>query len=353
MRDIYNRKIDYLRISITDRCNLRCIYCMPQGEANFIEHEEILTHNEILRLSNIASQLGVRKIKITGGEPLIRKGVIDLIRDIKNIDLIKEVTLTTNGVLLEKYLDELKLIGIDGINISLDAVEDRKFKEITGFDYSSKVISAIKKSAKIGIKTKVNSLIIPQINIEEIYNLVEIARDNKVHLRFIEVMPIGFGRNMTRFSSEDVKELISKKYSQLIPYDKKLGNGPAKYYELDGFLGKIGFISAVSDCFCSECNRVRLTSTGFLKACLQYNYGIELKPLLRENYSDDDIKFAMSKIIFSKPKQHQFVDEKSQFVKELTPTMDCGFNPKVFKRIKELIKNEEIIEEKNMSSIGG
>lgn len=352
MKDIFNRKIDYLRISITDRCNLRCIYCMPETGVEFVEHSNILSYDEIIRVVSIASELGIRKIKITGGEPLVRKNAISLIADIKKLPLIEEVTLTTNGILLDKYLDDLYKIGIDGINVSLDAIDAEIFKKITRYDNSEEVINSIYKCVKAGIKTKVNSLIIPGINDDEVLKLVSLAKDDYINVRFIEVMPIGFGKGIKPVKPEDIMKKIESEYGVLVAYNEVLGNGPAKYYKLENFKGKIGFISAVSDCFCSECNRVRLTSTGFLKACLQYNYGINLMPLLRENYTDEDIKIAMRQIIYSKPKEHQFAGNKVEFTKDDIQAVDCGFNPKLIKTIKSLIVDDEI-EKKGMSSIGG
>lgn len=349
MFDIHNRKIEYIRISVTDRCNLRCVYCMPDEGVEFIEHEEILSFDEILRLINISTDLGITKVKITGGEPLVRKGVVDLIKEIKKIEKIQEVTLTTNGILLGKYIDELKE-NIDGINISLDALDPEQFKKITRRDELNKVIESINLSVDRGIKTKINTLVLPNINENQIINIVELARNKPIHVRFIEVMPIGYGKEMVRYTPEMIRETIEKKFGKLLKANDKLGNGPAKYYSICGFKGKIGFISAVSDCFCSDCNRIRLTSTGFLKACLQYNYGIELKPLLREGYSDDEILQSMSTIVYTKPKEHQFNDT-IKITKNKFSTLDCGINPKLRNKIDKLIHDD--VENDSMSKIGG
>lgn len=351
MRDIFHRKIEYLRISITDRCNFRCIYCMPEEGVEFIEHDEILTFDEIVRICRLAVDLGITKIKITGGEPLVRRDCVDLIRKIKAIPGIEEVTMTTNGLLLGRHLEELAEIGIDGINISLDAVERERFRAITRSDQAEAVLDAIRKSVASGIKTKVNALIMPGINEDQILPLAELTRDIGVHVRYIEVMPIGIGKDRQSISPEEIRRVIEAAHGPLKPWDERLGNGPAKYFSIAGYTGKIGFISAVSDCFCDSCNRVRLTSTGFLKACLQYSYGIELKPLLREGYSDEDIRNVMSQIIYTKPKEHQFT-KKAVMTKDTMPALDCGFNPRLAKEILRWVHQDDA-EDRNMSAIGG
>lgn len=350
MIDLNNRKIEYLRISVTDRCNLRCVYCMPDDGIEFIPHSEILSFDEILRIVKISTNLGIKKIKITGGEPLVRRGIIDLIRNIKNVNGIEEVTITTNGLLLKKFVNKLAEIKIDGINVSLDAVDKYKFEQITGNKEIDMVIQGVYEAYDAGIKTKINSLIIPGLNEEQIPELISFTKDKDIQVRFIEVMPIGFGKKLNRFDENDIKNIIEKKFGKLTHYEKKLGNGPAKYYSLTDHIGKIGFISAVSNCFCENCNRVRLTSTGFLKACLHSNYGMELKPLLREGYSDDEIQEAMSDIISNKPKEHRF--NSFELTKNIENDIDCGINPKLKDRIQELIRRDDI-DESVMSSIGG
>ncbi|MDO5696061.1 MAG: GTP 3',8-cyclase MoaA [Eubacteriales bacterium] len=351
MKDIFNRTIEYLRISITDRCNFRCVYCMPEEGVEYIEHDEILNFDEIVRICRIGVGLGIKKIKITGGEPLVRRDAVPLIARIKSIAGIEEVTLTTNGLLLERHIPALREIGIDGINISLDAVEPAAFERITRFDKVETVLSAIRASVAAGIKTKVNALIMPGVNEDQIIPLAELARETPVHVRFIEVMPIGMGKDKRTVSPDDIRTLLGAEYGRLQPEHEKLGNGPATYYRIPGFAGRIGFIAAVSHCFCEQCNRVRLTSTGFLKACLQYSYGIELKPLLRGDYPDEVVAAAMREIIFRKPKEHQF-NRKFQLVREKTAIRDCGYNPELARAFRGLI-HEEDAEMHHMSSIGG
>ena len=273
MLDKLNRKIDYLRISVIDRCNLRCVYCMPEEGIESIPHDEILTYDEILRICEIVSELGIRKIKITGGEPLVRKDIVNLIRDIKNIDKIEQVTLTTNGILLHEMLDDLYDAGIDAINISLDTLNKDNFKKITRRDGLEKVLMSIDKAYDLGIRVKINCLAIRDFNLSELVEIASFAKDREIDVRFIELMPIGFGKKYTQIDNDEILSILESRFGTFEIVTEKRGNGPAKYYRNQNMKGCIGFISAISHEFCETCNRVRLTSNGFLKLCLQYNKG--------------------------------------------------------------------------------
>lgn len=327
---------------------------MPETGVEYIDHAKILSFEEIIKACELFVRLGINKVKITGGEPLVRKDCLKLIRAVKNMDGIKEVTLTTNGLLLnETVLSELKDIHIDGINISLDAVDREKYQKITRFDKVGDVINSIYTASAMGIKTKINSLIIPGVNDDQILPLVSMIKDYKLILRFIEVMPIGIGSLCQRYSQYQIMGVIENAHGKLTKYDNKLGNGPASYFSLTDHRGKIGFISAISHKFCHDCNRIRLTSTGFLKPCLHHDYGVELKQLLREG-NDDKILAAMNFVIRNKPQEHQFED--ISFSKGLYKTFDCGsLNSE--KWLEEFIRTAEdrTAEHKfkGMSSIGG
>ena len=277
MLDKLNRKIDYLRISVIDRCNLRCVYCMPEEGIESIPHDEILTYDEILRICEIVSELGIRKIKITGGEPLVRKDIVNLIRDIKNIDKIEQVTLTTNGILLHEMLDDLYDAGIDAINISLDTLNKDNFKKITRRDGLEKVLMSIDKAYDLGIRVKINCLAIRDFNLRELVEIASFAKDREIDVRFIELMPIGFGKKYTQIDNDEILSILESRFGTFEIVTEKRGNGPAKYYRNQNMKGCIGFISAISHEFCESCNRIRLTSSGFLKLCLHYNKGIDLK----------------------------------------------------------------------------
>lgn len=306
MLDKLNRKIDYLRISVIDRCNLRCVYCMPEEGLESIPHEEILTYEEILRICETVSQLGIKKIKITGGEPLVRKDIVNLIRDIKNLDKIEQVTLTTNGILLYDMLDDLYDAGIDAINISLDTLKKDNFKQITRRDGLEKVLMAIDKAYNLGIRVKINCLAIRDFNINELADIANFAKDREIDVRFIELMPIGFGKKYTQIDNDEILSILESNFGTFEPVTEKRGNGPAKYYKNKDMKGCIGFISAISHEFCESCNRIRLTSNGFLKLCLHYNKGIDLKAPIRSGISDEDLKELIHDTIWNKPLSHKF-----------------------------------------------
>ncbi len=308
MIDSYGRKIDYLRISITDRCNLRCLYCMPEDGVESVGHEEILRYDEILRLTDIFSQLGIKKIKITGGEPLVRKGAVSLIKDLKQVPGISKVTLTTNGMLLEQSIQELYEAGIDGINLSLDTLNRDVFYKITRRDSFEQVMKGLE--AAIGYKEiplKINCVPMGMEG-QNPLELAELARKYPVHVRYIEMMPIGFGKKFAGCTEEELLKELQKKYGECRLFSGTLGNGPGHYYEFSGFQGKIGFISAMTHKFCSSCNRIRLTSNGYLKTCLQYDVGVDLKKLLRNGASKEVLLQAVETAIKEKPSAHQFTE---------------------------------------------
>jgi len=306
MTDKQNRNIDYLRISITDRCNLRCVYCMPAEGVEQVSHSDILTFEEILRVCKSAATLGIRKIKLTGGEPLVRKGVAGLVRNIKAIDGIEQVTLTTNGVLLGGMADELVSAGLDAVNISLDTLDPMQFEKMTRREGLEQVLTAIDRSLAVGMHVKINCVPIRELGEKQIVSMVSLAKDRPIDVRFIELMPIGLGSAFTGVSTEEIKRVLAQTYGTLIPYGGTCGNGPASYLSIAGFAGKIGFISAISDRFCANCNRIRLTATGFLKLCLHYDQGIDLRELLRGGVTDEELTRVMEQGINNKPLRHHF-----------------------------------------------
>lgn len=312
MKDNYGRDIDYMRVSITDRCDLRCKYCMPDG-CEKVPMERILTFEEIVRIIDVSSKLGIRKIKITGGEPFVRRGCMDLMRQIKDLAGIEQVTVTTNGQTLDRYIDELKAIGIDGINISLDTLDPERFSYITGGGELAKTMRAIDLAAASGIRTKVNCVLEKGFNEDEITDLASLAFRYGIDVRFIEMMPIGVAGTENGVSNETVLEELKKTWPDLVPDESVHGNGPAVYYKRPGAGGGIGFISAINGVFCSDCNRVRLTSLGQLKPCLCYEAGLDLRPYLDGSSSggaggesDSELKNAIRRAILSKPEAHCF-----------------------------------------------
>lgn len=314
MIDKCGRNIDYLRVSVTDRCNLRCMYCMPEEGIESISHTEVLSFDEIARICEILAHNGLKKIKLTGGEPLVRKGISNLVYKLKHIQGIENVTITTNGVLLSEYYDSLVEAGIDAITVSLDTLDAKVYEKITRRDQLSKVLSGLKIAIEKGnAALKINCVPVLGIEEQEIFEIVNLARDNHVDVRFIEIMPIGMGIEYKFTSEEKIRQLLEKNYGEMQFCKEKRGNGPAEYYTLDGFKGKIGFVSSVSHKFCHRCNRVRLTADGFFKTCLQYDYGSQLKTMLRSDCTDDQLLQEMLNAIDQKPKEHNF-DKMEGFI---------------------------------------
>jgi len=308
MLDKCGRKIDYLRISVTDRCNLRCIYCMPKEGIECISHDEILSYEEILRVVKAGASLGIERIKITGGEPLVRKGVTSLVRMIKRTTGIKMVTLTTNGVLFSELGEELAAAGLDGVNFSLDTLDEQVYKKLTRADALDKVKDGIDMAVRLGLKTKLNCVPIDSYNGENLTEIAAFAKNKPLDVRFIEMMPIGLGRGFETVNNAVVMKTLIERFGQPVHSSMAHGNGPAVYYDFPGFLGSIGFISAVTDSFCEGCNRVRLTADGVLKPCLCFNDGLALKPLLRNGISDGELMDEMRKVIENKPRRHKLCE---------------------------------------------
>ena len=307
MRDAFGRVIDYMRVSITDRCNLRCKYCMPE-DLPFIHHDDILRYEEILRVCAAAARLGIKTIRVTGGEPLTRKGCVDFIRALKAQPGIENVTLTTNGVLLEPYLDELAGLKLDGLNISLDSLNQDTYLRITGQDGFKKVWRSLNRAIEVGFRVKINCVLVKGVNETEILPFARLAEELPVDVRFIELMPTGEDAGLEGVSTEEVMGVLADKYPDLSPDASKHGFGPARYYTCGLFKGGLGLIDAISSHFCSECNRLRLTSEGFLKLCLYHNDGLDLRPMLRGGAGDGEIGAAIENAVLRKPEHHSFRD---------------------------------------------
>jgi cyclic pyranopterin phosphate synthase len=314
MKDSFGREIDYLRLSVTDRCNLRCVYCMGEDGVAWKPHGEMLSFEELRRLCHIFAESGVKKIKITGGEPLVKKGIVPFVEHVCKIPGIEDVTLTTNGVLLGDCLDDLIEAGISSVNISLDSFNRSTFLRLTGRDEFDRVFSSIKAAMKAktvmkkNLRIKINMVPLRGINDGEIADFALFARDNDVSVRFIELMPLGFASAYMMVPNGDALEKISHAIGTLAPVDERQGNGPAVYYAAPGMKGNMGFISAISSCFCETCNRLRLDSLGRLKPCLSSDLFCDLKTLVRGGADVGAIKEAVQNTVKMKPKAHIFAD---------------------------------------------
>lgn len=308
MKDLQGRDINYMRISITDRCNLRCKYCMPDG-IELLPMSEILTFEEIVRVCRQAVELGITRFKITGGEPLVRKGCASLIREIKSLPGVEQVTMTTNGVLISGYLEQLSEAGLDAVNISLDTLNREEFAELTGADHLPEVLKSIDAAVESGLRVKVNAVLQKGENADEWQQLLELAKDRPLDVRFIEMMPIGRGKECMGISNDELLKRIQENYPGVCKDERVHGNGPAVYYHIPGFIGSVGFISAIHGVFCSSCNRIRMTATGDLKPCLCYQDSVSVRDVARYG-TDAEIRARLEEAVEMKPKQHCFNEEQ-------------------------------------------
>ena len=292
MKDLFDREISYLRISVTDLCNLRCRYCMPPEDIAEKEHNDILSEDEIILVIKAASELGINKIRFTGGEPLLKKNIVSICRRTSEVKGINEICLTTNGILLPKFAAELKNSGVSRVNISLDTLKPEKYFYITNGGSLDKVLEGINCAEKSGFTIKINTVLIKNFNDDEIPELIKFTQSKNIDLRFIELMPM-----LKNFPGEFI---ANSKILKIIPDLEYLGiDGVAKIYKLRNSLGRIGFISPMSELFCSKCNRIRLTSDGFIKPCLHSDAEFFIR-----NKTKDEIKSAIIQAIKAKPERH-------------------------------------------------
>ena len=324
IQDKYNRIIDYMRISVTDRCNLRCIYCMPSEGIRPVAHKDILRYEEIVRVVSAAAKLGVKKIRITGGEPLIRKNLSVLMASIHDTEGIGDISLTTNGVLLRKQVRELAAAGLNRVNVSLDSLNPDKYREITRGGDINKVFEGIYEAQRAGLSpVKLNMVPIRGFNDDEIEAFAQLTLKTPFHVRFIEFMPIGAGAIWSEekyISSEEIKGRVSS-IAPLHPV-KLRRSGPARYYRFEHAPGVVGFISPITHHFCSSCNRLRLTSDGKLRPCLFSETEIDLKSAMRSGADDDEIERLIRLSVEIKPKGHT-IDHGKSFI-HLKPMSKIG-----------------------------
>ena len=301
--DPYNRHLNYLRISITDRCNLKCIYCVPRDLIPRLSHDEILTYEEILRLVRIGIRLGISKIRVTGGEPLVRKGVYGFLTDLSGLDGLADLSLTTNGVSLKTNLNKIKAAGINRINISLDTLNRTKFEHITGFDLFDQVWQGIEMALGMGFHPiKLNIVALKGINDDELTDMARLSFDYPLHIRFIEYMPMGESQigNGPLLLAPEIKRRISV-LGKLIPVPNTMNDGPAQRYHFEGAAGEIGFIHALSHHFCDRCNRLRLTARGQLRPCLLSDNHEDVKGIMRTGGTNEQLAEVFFKAVRHKP----------------------------------------------------
>lgn len=303
--DNIGRRINYLRISVTDLCNLRCRYCMPEEGLCKKDHKDILRIEEIEEIVREGAKIGIDKVRITGGEPLVRRGIIELLKRISNIKEIKDIAMTTNGILLRKYARDLKDAGLNRVNISIDTLDKEKYKEITRGGNIEDVLDGIKEAKSVGLAPiKLNAVLIGGFNDDEINDFVKLTKDENIDVRFIELMPLGQASSWAKENFIPNTTVLDR-FPQLVSLCKDDKGSPAKYYKLPNGKGKIGLINPISNHFCSSCNRIRITADGKIKPCLHSNYEINIRSLLEQNVKLSDI---LKLAIESKPEEHTIND---------------------------------------------
>jgi len=314
--DQYRRHLNYLRVSITDRCDLRCLYCKPEGLIPKLTHQEILTYEEILRLVRIAVDMGITKVRITGGEPLVRQGVCGFLSQLTHIAGVTDVSLTTNGFQLGKYLHRLKDAGVHRLNISLDTLKPEKYQKITGIDGFKKVWAAIELAQQLGFSPiKINAVVLKGYNDDELVDMARMSITHPFHIRFIEYMPIGTAnmRQKDYLHTSDIKQRLTE-LGPLLPVKRDTHDGPAERFRFADALGEVGFISAMSSHFCDSCNRLRLSASGKLRSCLMSDEQKDLRPLLRQGESDEELIRVFLASVHAKPARHHLTDPKQSRV---------------------------------------
>ncbi len=309
LSDSFQRPINYLRISVTDRCNLRCIYCMPAEGVGLMARADILSYEEIHTIVQAAARLGINKLRITGGEPLVRLGLSKLIRMLSHIDAIDDISLTTNGILLSHYAAELKQAGLRRVNISLDTLKPEKFRHISRVGDIGDVLKSIEVARETGLEpVKINMVVMAGVNDDEILDFATKTINEEWHVRFIELMPFGSKETGSQFISvSDIRRRLEP-LGQLDPCAMSVGNGPAKYFRLPNARGTIGFITPVSEHFCFRCNRLRLTADGKLRLCLLSEKEIDLRQPLRSGASPAELERLIAAAVASKPLGHQLAE---------------------------------------------
>lgn len=308
--DSYQRSIDYLRLSITDRCNLRCRYCMPEEGMPKLKHDDVLTYEEMLRLVRLVSRMGISKIRVTGGEPLVRKGIVYFCDQISAIQSVKSLSITTNGLLLKDFAQDLLAAGVARINVSLDTLKPERYASMTRRDCFDQVWMGIQAALEMGFDpVKLNVVVMKGLNDDEIEDLARLTYSYPFHVRFIEFMPFRPEEHSAAFlSADDIFQRLEQ-VAPLSPVQIKNGNGPARHYQFPGAVGKIGIISPISHHFCPACNRLRVTSDGKLRTCLFSQEETDLRVLLRRKAPDMEIISTIRGAIDRKPEKHALESE--------------------------------------------
>ena len=324
-RDSYERPIQYLRVSVTDRCNLRCVYCMPEEGISQLAHDDILRYEEIVRIVRLAVEMGFVHVRLTGGEPLVRKGIVELVAALARIPGLDDLSMTTNGILLARYAEPLARAGLRRVNISLDTLRPERFRRVTRWGRLEDVLEGRRAALAVGLSpVKINTVVVRGLNDDEVVDLAQRTLETDWHVRFIEVMPLGEGVHWSGdgvVPSAEIRARVEAALGMLTPVRGKAGAGPARYYRLPGAKGTLGFISPVTEHFCHACNRLRLTSDGRLLPCLLSDLAIDLRNPLRAGASDDQLRAILRRAIVIKPRGHRLAED---LVPECRPMSQIG-----------------------------
>lgn len=309
MKDSFGREITNIRISVTDRCNLKCFYCMPGGVGQFAARPDLITLDEILQVAEAAARMGIRNFRITGGEPLVRPGLIEFLSRLGKLPGVESMAITSNALLLKGKVDALLAAGVEGLNLSLDTFRPERFHAITGSDTYHRVWRGIEEALEAPFRTiKINMVAMRGVNDDEILDFLELTRNRKVHVRYIEYMPAGKWseeEEAKKIGSDEILDRIAERH-RFDGDQGPRGFGPARYYRIPDWAGTFGVISPVYNPFCEQCNRIRLTPTGQIKSCLLIEQYLDLKPILRGSTASGDLQAALRRAISEKPERHDF-----------------------------------------------
>lgn len=322
LTDKFGRNINYLRLAIVDRCNLRCTYCMPENGLTWIKQKELMTDEEMLRICTIFTEMGVNKIRITGGEPFVRKNSIELIQNISQLDGLTDLSITTNGLLTEQYIPQLKKFGIKSVNLSLDTLDEERFFKITRRKSFDKVMKTLNSLLQHNIKVKINTVVMEDQNIDDIIPLITLTKERPVDVRFIEEMPFNGGTHAVSLKWNFVQILthIKSRFPEIQKIENPK-NSTSYNYKIPGFSGNIGIIAAYTRSFCGTCNRLRLTPTGILKTCLYEGTGVNLKDEIRMGKTDEELKNIIINSVQNKPKDGWEAQKSSLTVSQIHQSM--------------------------------
>ncbi|HHP7240466.1 MAG TPA: GTP 3',8-cyclase MoaA [Cyclobacteriaceae bacterium] len=321
--DNHNRLINYLRLAVTDRCNLRCFYCMPEEGINYVQKNQLLSFEEMYRIIYILGGLGISKLRITGGEPFVRRGIMDFLENVSKVDALKAIHITTNGSFTEDKVDQLQALGIKSVNLSLDSLDKDRFQQITRRDMFDQVMRTLDKLLASTMDVKINMVVMNGRNIEDIYSMIELTRDTKLSVRFIEEMPfngtLGQG-NLTCWPMKKIFEHISNEYAEIIKLPDP-PNATSVNYQIPGYRGSFGIIAAYTRTFCGTCNRIRITPQGDLKTCLYDDGVLNLRDIIRSGASDVDVADSFKSVLQNRAKDGFEAEERRKSKKPVSESM--------------------------------